>query len=52
MPITAEDRARQNIDRLLTEAGWVIQSRDETNITAGRCVFIPRVALALSITVE
>ncbi len=34
MPITAEGRARQTIDRLLTDAGWLIQSRDETNINA------------------
>jgi hypothetical protein len=31
MPITAEDRARQNIERLLTDVGWLIQSRDATN---------------------
>ncbi len=36
MPITAEDRARQTIDRFLTDAGWLIQSRDETNINAAR----------------
>jgi type I restriction enzyme R subunit len=40
MPDTPEARARQNIDRLLTEAGWIVQSRDETNITAGRGVAI------------
>src|SRR5713101_2278571 len=40
MPITAEDRARQTIDRLLTDAGWLIQSRDETNINAARGVAI------------
>src|SRR5229473_401923 len=40
MPITAEDRARQTIDRLLTDAGWTIQSRDETNINAARGVAI------------
>jgi hypothetical protein len=38
MPITAEDRARQTIDRLLTDAGWLIQSRDDTNINAARGV--------------
>ncbi len=32
--------ARQNIDQLLTDAGWIVQSRDETNITAGRGVAI------------
>ncbi len=40
MPITPEDRARQTIDRLLTDAGWLIQSRDETNINAARGVAI------------
>src|SRR5712664_3222917 len=40
MPDTPEARARQNIDRLLTDAGWIVQSRDETNITAGRGVAI------------
>src|SRR6266851_2172005 len=40
MPITAEDRARQTIDRLLTDAGWLIQSRDETNINAARGIAI------------
>jgi type I restriction enzyme R subunit len=40
MPITPEDRARETIDRLLTTAGWVIQSRDETNINAARGVAI------------
>ena len=40
MPITPEDRARQNIDQLLAAAGWIIQNRDEANITAGRGVAI------------
>lgn len=40
MPDTPEARARQNIDQLLTDAGWIVQSRDETNITAGRGVAI------------
>src|SRR5216684_1013945 len=40
MPITAEDRARHTIDRLLTDVGWLIQSRDETNINASRGVAI------------
>jgi type I restriction enzyme R subunit len=40
MPITPEDRARETIDRLLTGAGWTIQSRDETNINAARGVAI------------
>ena len=40
MPDTPEARARQNIDRALTDAGWVVQSRDETNLSAGRGVAI------------
>jgi type I restriction enzyme R subunit len=40
MPITAEDRARETIDRLLIAAGWLIQSRDEANINAARGVAI------------
>ena len=40
MPITPEDRARQNIDQLLAAAGWIIQNRDAANITAGRGVAV------------
>ena len=40
MPITPEDLARQNIDQLLTAAGWMIQDRGAANITAGRGVAI------------
>ena len=40
MPIAAEDLARQNIDRLLDAAGWIIQNRESANITAGRGVAI------------
>jgi type I restriction enzyme, R subunit len=40
MSDTPEARARQNVDQLLTNAGWVVQSRDETNITAARGVAI------------
>ena len=35
-----EEKTRKTIDRLLTEAGWLVQSRDETNISAGRGVAI------------
>ena len=35
-PGPPEDRARANIDRLLTGAGWLIQNRDSINIEAGR----------------
>jgi type I restriction enzyme R subunit len=35
-----EDRARAEIDRLLTAAGWLIQNRKDADITAGRGVAI------------
>jgi len=38
MPITPEDRARQNIDKLLTDAGWLVQDQRATNLSAGRGV--------------
>ncbi len=40
MPLTAEQQAREKIDHLLEKAGWVVQSRDEVNIQAGRGVAI------------
>jgi type I restriction enzyme R subunit len=40
MPITPEDRARQNIDRLLTGAGWIVQDKRATNLSAGRGVAV------------
>jgi type I restriction enzyme, R subunit len=50
MPVPAagrpEDRARANIDRLLTAAGWLIQNRDSINIEAGRGVAIRESPLA------
>jgi hypothetical protein len=41
-----EDRARANIDRLLTAAGWLIQNRDGINIEAGRGIAIREFPLA------
>src|SRR5580704_6087740 len=35
-----EENARENIDRQLNGAGWIVQSRDEANISAGRGVAI------------
>ena len=35
-----EDRARTNIDRLLTDAGWLIQNRDSINVDAARGIAI------------
>src|SRR6202049_3930865 len=39
-PTPPEARARENIDRLLIDAGWVIHSRDEGNVMAGRGIAI------------
>lgn len=33
-----EDKARETIDGLLTTAGWIVQSRDEANVVAGRAL--------------
>jgi hypothetical protein len=41
-----EDRARANIDRLLTAAGWLIQNGDSIDIEAGRGVAIREFPLA------
>jgi type I restriction enzyme, R subunit len=40
VPGTPEEKARKTIDMLLTEAGWIVQSRDEANVSAGRGVAI------------
>jgi len=40
MPDSPEARARKNIDELLTAAGWVVQSREDVNLAAGRGVAI------------
>ncbi|MGH9686294.1 MAG: type I restriction-modification enzyme R subunit C-terminal domain-containing protein [Candidatus Acidiferrales bacterium] len=37
---TPEEKARETIDRLLTEAGWSVQSRAEANVSAARGVAI------------
>ena len=41
-----EDRARADIDRLLTGAGWIIQNRDSIDIEAGRGIAIREFPLA------
>jgi type I restriction enzyme, R subunit len=38
--MTPEELARQNIDRLLAEAGWVVQDRNAVNLQAGRGVAV------------
>jgi len=35
-----EARAREKIDQLLRDAGWIIQHRKETNLSAGRGIAI------------
>jgi type I restriction enzyme, R subunit len=37
---TPEQRARQNIDELLQQCGWIVQSRNEMNLGAGRGVAV------------
>ena len=42
-----EQRAREKIDRLLAEAGWVVQNRDEINLSAaGRGIAIREFKMA------
>ena len=40
MPITPEDRARQNIDKLLADAGWTVQNKREVNLSAARGIAV------------
>src|ERR1043166_2626507 len=40
MPETPEQKARQEIDINLAEASWLVQSRDEIDLTAGRGIAI------------
>ena len=37
---TPEDQARETIDNLLTQAGWVIQDANQVNLSAGPGVVI------------
>ena len=39
-PSSPEARARENIDEQLAACGWIVQSRDQANVTAGRGVAI------------
>src|SRR5262245_42022425 len=41
-----ERKAREKIDAALTEAGWIVQHRDEINLAAGRGVAVREFALA------
>ncbi|MCL2645173.1 MAG: DEAD/DEAH box helicase family protein, partial [Betaproteobacteria bacterium] len=38
--MTPEDKARQRIDRKLEQAGWVIQDKDQINLSAGQGVIV------------
>src|SRR5438552_14981855 len=40
MPETPEQRARREIDTDLTAAGWLVQSADELDLTAGRGIAV------------
>ena len=40
MPETPEQRARREIDADLSAAGWLVQNRDELDLTAGRGIAV------------
>jgi type I restriction enzyme, R subunit len=40
MPETPEQKARREIDADLTAAGWIVQNRDELDLTAGRGIAV------------
>ena len=40
MPETPEQRARREIDADLEAAGWVVQDKDELDLTAGRGIAV------------
>src|SRR5882672_3764251 len=40
MPETPEQKARREIDSSLAEAGWLVQNRDELDLTAGRGIAV------------
>jgi hypothetical protein len=35
-----EAKARENIDALLAQAGWLVQDRDKMNLTAGDAIAV------------
>lgn len=41
-----EAKAREKIDTLLTEAGWLVQDRDDMNLTAGEAIAVREFKLA------
>ena len=44
--MTPEQKARENIDAALADAGWVVQNRKEANLSAGRGVAIREFTMA------
>jgi len=40
MPETPEQKARREIDADLVAAGWVVQDRDDLDLTAGRGIAV------------
>ena len=40
MPETPEQKARREIDADLVAAGWLVQDRDELDLTAGRGIAV------------
>ncbi len=46
MPLKPEEQARRRIDRLLEQAGWVIQDHAELNLHAGRGVAVREFKMA------
>jgi type I restriction enzyme M protein len=40
MPETPEQKARREIDQNLTASGWIVQSRDDLDLTAGRGIAV------------
>ena len=46
MPLTPEQQAREEIDKVLVEAGWIVQDRDEMNLAAGLGVAVREFRMA------
>jgi type I restriction enzyme, R subunit len=45
MPETPEQKARREIDIKLAAAGWLVQDRDELDLTAGRGIAVREVQM-------
>ena len=40
MPDTPEQKARVEIDAKLVASGWLVQNREDMDLTAGRCIAV------------